>query len=363
MKKICLIMTALALMVISSGEVWAADKPEIADLTGRKVRVPADPERIVCLGPGCLRLIVYLQALEKVVGVEALERRPGGRPYYLAHRQTLDGLPVVSPGGPSAINKKPDLEAILKVKPQVVFVTYMEAGLADRVQALLNVPVVVLSYGRLAGFDELIYTSLRLAGKILNRSARAEAVINYIESGRADLLKRVDGIPESRKPSVFIGGIGYRGAHGLESTDSLYIPFNWLKAKNAGAKGSDPRGHVFLDKEKLLGLQPEVVFIDGGGLKLVRADYGKKTAFYKALKAFQQRRVHVLFPYNWYTTNVGTTLADAYAIGRVLHPGRFRDIDPVSKTDAIYTELVGRPVYKDMEKIYGPLGAEPGFIN
>ncbi len=109
-------------------------------------------------------------------------------------------------------------------------------------------------------------------------------------------------------------------------------------------------------------LQPEVIFIDGGGLKLVEADFGKKPGFYEALKAFQGDRVHVLFPFNWYTTNVGTTLTDAYAIGRILYPEAFKDVDPVLKADEIYTFLIGRPVYEGMAALYGPLGGSPLFI-
>ena len=366
MKKTAYPIIVLALILILGGPIpgrpaLAAEMLEITDTAGRKVSVPADPKKIVCLGPGCLRLIVYLKALDKVVGVEQMERRQGGRPYYLAHSEVLDKLPVVSPGGPAAINKKPDLEAILKAGPEVLFVTYMKAGLADQVQSLLKIPVVVLTYGRLASFDEVIYSSLKIAGRILNRGERAEEVIQIIESGRADLLARVKEVEESEKPLVYVGGIGHRGAHGLESTDSLYIPFDWLKARNAAATLGE-KGHLFLDKEKLLDLQPEVVFVDGGGLELIRADYEKKSGFYKALKAVKEGRVHVLFPYNWYTTNIGTALADAYAIGRLIYPKRFADVDLNQKTNAIYTDLVGRPVHDGMAEIYGPLGAKPGFM-
>lgn len=356
------LVLALVLMLLPLASAQGAETMQITDLVGRKVTVPVDPQRIVCLGPGCLRLVTYLKGLDKVVGVEKMERRSGGRPYYLAHKKTIDGLPVVSPGGPAAINKKPDLEAILKVGPQVVFVTYMKAGLANQVQALLNLPVVVLTYGRLGAFDPAIYKSLRLVGRVLNRTDRAESVISYIEAGRADLLARVKNLGSAERPRAYVGGIGFKGSHGIESTDTLYLPFAWLKVDNAAADPSKP-GHLMMDKEKLLALQPATIFIDAGGLQLVKDDYGKKKAYYQALKAFNQGRVKILFPFNWYATNIGTALADAYAIGAVLWPDRFKDIDPAAKADAIYTELVGRPVYRGMVELYGPLGGKPGFIN
>lgn len=54
----------------------SAGSLQVTDMAERQVTVPDDPERIICLGPGTLRLIVYLQAESKVVGVEAMEKRP-----------------------------------------------------------------------------------------------------------------------------------------------------------------------------------------------------------------------------------------------------------------------------------------------
>jgi iron complex transport system substrate-binding protein len=337
-----------------------AQGAEVTDTAGRKVQVPANPKRIVCLGPGCLRLIVYLQAQDKVVGIESMEKRRGGRPYILAQPQLLS-LPQVSPGGPSGINKKPDLEGILKVKPDLVFITYMQADKADDVQKLLGVPVVVLTYGRFAAFDKAVYDSLRIAGKILGKDKRAQEVIAFMEAGQKDLRQRVAQVKKGQKPKVYVGGIGFRGSHGIESTDSRYIPFTWLEAQ-AVVKPRKGRGHAFLDKEDLLRLKPDVIFLDGGGLHLIKADYGKKPKYYQSIEAFKQKRVYTLFPYNWYTTNLGTTLADAYCIGKILYPQCFTAMDPVKKTNEIYTYLVAKPVYDQMVEFYGPLGKRPPFI-
>ena len=121
--------------------------------------------------------------------------------------------------------------------------------------------------------------------------------------------------------------------------------------------------HVFLDKEMLLGLDPHTIFVDGGGMALVEEDYKKKPEYYNALTAFQQGRVHTLYPYNFYVTNIGTAAADAYAIGKTLYKDRFKDVEPEEKADEIYTFLVGAHIYKDMEKDYGVLGQAPAFLN
>jgi iron complex transport system substrate-binding protein len=120
--------------------------------------------------------------------------------------------------------------------------------------------------------------------------------------------------------------------------------------------------HVFMDKEGLLKIDPDVIFIDGGGLALVQDDFRKKPEFYKALKAFANDRVYALLPFNWYTTNIDTALADAYAIGKILYPKSFEDVDPEDKTDEIYTFLVGKPVYSLMKKDYGAIGRKARIL-
>ena len=353
-------MLALLLFAIPS----LARMLTITDMAGRQVTAPFDPARIVCIGPGTLRLIVYLQAETKVAGVEDMEKmNSAGRPYWIAHPE-LSKLPRCGPGGPASINKKPDLEAVLSVKPQVIFVTYMDGALADEVQRTLGIPVVVLSYGAFAAFDEAVYDALRIAGKILNREKRANDIVEYIEALRKDLQKRTAGLPKEHKPGVYMGGVGYRGAHGIESTEQQYIPFEWVNAKNMADEVKAGFGtHVFMDKETLLKLNPDIVFIDGGGLRLVVEDFRKKRAYYNVLKAFSNRHVYVLLPFNSYTTNIGTALADAYAIGKILYNDRFEGIDPEQKADEIYTFLVGKPIYQEMKKDYGSIGQIASFLN
>jgi len=362
MKRFAVIILILALSLSVTQAL--ASSLTVTDMAERKVDVPFDPARIICIGPGALRLIVYLDAQEKLSGVEDMEKKnPGGRPYWLAHPEIHD-LPACGPGGPTSINKKPDLEAVMSVSPDVIFVTYMDKALADEVQATLNIPVVVLSYGTFANFDETVFSSLKLAGKILNRERRAEDLVSYITSLKKDLNDRTANIPASKMPRVFVGGIGYRGSYGIESTEKDYIPLSWINAINLSEQVEGRIGdHVLVDKETLLKLDPDVIFIDGGGLALVEEDYSKKKDFYRALKAVKNQQVFMLLPFNWYTTNIETAMADAYAIGRILYPDNFNDIDPGKKADEIYAFMVGKPVYEDMQKDYGAIGVIAPFLN
>jgi iron complex transport system substrate-binding protein len=360
-KSLCMLAMLLAASVLTQlSRSFAGDAVIVTDVAKRTVNVPKDPKKIICLAPGALRLICYLGAQDRLVGVEQFEKtRPVGRPYWLANPQ-LAKLPQVGPGGPKSINSEPDLEAILRVKPDVIFVTYMKAPMANSLQRKLRIPVVVLSYGGFATFDPVVYESLKIVGKVLGKEQRAEEVVAFIEGAREDLLKRVEGVPDSAKPTVYIGGIGYKGFQGIESTDANYVPLDWVKARNV-AKSLQKTGHLFIDKEKLMSWSPRIVFVDGGGLGLLREDHRKKPSFYQGLKAVKDKSVFLLLPFNWYMTNIGTAIADAYACGKILYPEKFADIDLPQKADAIYTFFVGKPVYQMMKRHFGELGGPVAF--
>ncbi|MBN1664424.1 MAG: iron ABC transporter substrate-binding protein [Deltaproteobacteria bacterium] len=361
-KTIVISITLILIMAIYGSPCEAGKTVTITDMTGRQVSVPTDPDRIICLGTGTLRLIVYLEKQNKLVGVEDFEKQfPMTRPYWIAHGRDLASLPSIGPGGPGAINKEPDLEKVLAVKPDMIFITYMDRDKAEALQKKIGIPVVVLTYGPFGTFDEKVYESLRLCGIILDKQDRAEAVIRFIENSRKDLLKRVAGVPEKMKPSVYIGGIGFRGTHGIESTETEYVPFEWVRANNAAKKDSQ-KGHLFVDREKILSWNPDIIFIDSGGNDLIRQDYVKKPPFYHGLKAFKNKKVYLLYAFNWYMTNIETVIVDAYAVGKIIYPKNFKDVNMDKKADEIYAYLLGHPLHEKMENAFGRIGENPSYL-
>lgn len=336
------------------------EKIIITDLEKRQVEVPLNPGRIICLGPGSLRLICYLGQTKKLVGVETFEKtRPMGQTYLHAYPQ-LAKLRPIGPGGPAGINKEPDLEAVLRVNPQLIFAANMGRGVADGLQKKLGIPVVILSYGGLATFDEIVFDSLRLAGKILLAEQRAEQIVAYIQNIRQELLAKTKEVTPASKTRVYIGGIGYRGTQGIESTDASYFPLEWVRAHNLAQEGGK-KGHLFVEKEKILSWNPDLIFIDGGGWQNIQQDFQKKPEFYRHLQAFQNKKIFLLFPYNWYATNIDTALADAFAAGKILYPELYADLDLQKKAAEIYSFLLGKSVYHQMEKEFGHLGGKANF--
>lgn len=99
--------------------------------------------------------------------------------------------------------------------------------------------------------NEDLFKSLELAGKILGKEERAKEVIEFIKNCQNDLNERTKDIPDDKKPSVYVGGIGYKGLHGIDSTECKYPPFVAVNAKNV-ADELGKEGHVFVTKEQIL---------------------------------------------------------------------------------------------------------------
>lgn len=362
-RAICLLAGAAALVAVLSGcaPQQPAEEPppaagqaiELTDLAGRSVELPEPAERVVAIGPGALRLVVYAGGVDRVVGIEEIESQPPiARPYLIAHPELLE-LPVIGVGGPDSA---PDAERILGVEPDVIIVGQIaDASAAEELQAATDIPVVVVSYGALGSIDEALLQSITLVGEVLGTQARATEVTDYLDEVQLDLETRAAGLPEADRPSVYVGAVAFKGAHGIESTQGDYPPLEAIGARNVAA-GVRPAqgGSVMIDREQLIEWNPERVFLDRSGLSLVRDDISTNRVYYEELSAFQDGEVYAQIPFNNYWTNVELALANAYYAGTVLFPDQFEDVtDPGAKADEIAEMLVGEPVYEQLVEIYG----------
>ena len=317
----------------------------VKDMLGRDVEIPVDVEGVVGIEAGALRMLVYMEAQEMVVGVEEIESREnvaGGaeKPYIIANPE-LKELQQIGPmhGG--------DAELILESDPDVILWTYTTAKDADDLQEKTGIPVIGLQYGDLNQGKETFYDALRLVGNVTGKEERAEYLIDYIEDTMRDLRERTEDIPSTME--AYVGGIGYKGAHGILSTEPAYTSFSLVNVDNvASGIGLE---HAFIDQEQLLEWDPEHIFVDEGGYSITVDDLGDSA--YGIIEAVEENRIYGVLPYNWYTINYGTVLANSYYIGAVLYPDRFSDIDPGEKADEIYTEMVGGNAYYEMSDHFG----------
>lgn len=318
------------------------------DMLGRKVNIPNDINRVVGIGPGALRLLVYLQSEDLVVGVEEIEKR-SGRAYIFAHPELAE-KPTIGP----AFTGDPEL--IAARKPDIIFRTYSTKGEADELQRKTGIPVFALKYVNQSSEWKILENALKKMGDVLGKNERAESLISYY-SHMIDTLNQLTGNkPAKEKPGVYIGGLSHRGLHGINSTSPYYEPFAFTNVRNVASplkKNYANNEGVFLDIEQLLIWEPELMFIDLAGLDLVKQDLRDHHQALKKIPAFANNRIYGVHPYNWYSTNYATVLANAWYVAKVLYPKKLDNTDIKTKTDSIYKHFLGKGVYNKMKDQYG----------
>lgn len=318
----------------------------LTDMAGRTVTVPREIKSVVPLS-GALRFLVYLQSLDLVVGMENMERQwtSAGRLYGLATREKAKTLPVIGEGGPGRL---PDFERIIALWPDLIIAMGMGLDQVESIQRKTGRPVFVLSYGEPGVLDPAeVKRAIRVLGELLDRKQRAGELLDFMDRLDRDLAARTGDIPEQQRPSVYVGAISHQGTQGITSTAATYAPLAWAGGRNVAARVALD-GHLFIDREMLLGWEPEVMFIDAGSLAKVAEDYRRNQEFYHQIKAVRAKKVFSLMPYNYYHTNIEIAYADAYFIGRTLYPERFREIDPAAKADEIFLNFIGLAAYPEL---------------
>jgi len=343
----------------------------ITDAAGRTAEFPQAVNRVICSGSGCLRLLTYLQAQPLAVAVDDIESRTrkfDARPYALANPQ-FKKMPIF---GEFRGHDNPELILTLEPQPQVIFKTYFASMGYDPVelQDKTGIPVVVLNYGDLGKLRPQLYQSLRTMGEVLGKGQRTEEVIAFFETQISDLEQRTASIPEKDRPTVFVGGVAFKGPHGYQSTEPAYPPFQFVNANNlaydTGLSGKELR-HSDVSKEKIIEWDPNYLFLDLYTLQLGEKASGlgelRNDPAYRTLSAVKENKVYGLLPYNGYSKNYGSILANAFYIGKLLYPDRFQDVDPAAKADDIYSFLVGKPVFNTMNDIFGNLAYQPVPVN
>lgn len=353
---VCMALTIAFSCVKRNSPITGESMRQITDGKGRDVSVPQRIDRIICSGPGCLRYITYMECQDKVIASDDIESRRqvyDARPYAAAH-PSFGELPVF---GEFRGNDNPELIAALDPPPDIIFKTYAEQGFdPDELQEKTGIPVVCLEYGDLTADRKAFYETLRLIGGIMGKTSRAETVIDFFETAIADLGARTLDIEVTK--TCYIGGVSYRGPLGIRSTEPGYPPFAFINTQNASFDDKTAAmAHIDVSKEKIVEWDPDIIFIDCATLQAgaeANALYELKTdPAFSDLTAPKTGNVYGVLPYNSYTQNHGSTLANAYYIGTVLYPGRFDDIDPAKKADDIYSFLVGGRVFGALAEDFG----------
>ena len=348
MKKIAaLFLTVVACVGLLAGcsttEADNRNTRTITDGAGRQVKVPETVESIVCVGVGALRYTCYVGAQALVIGVEDYEAKPGiSRLYNYVNFDKFKNLPIIGTNG------LPYTEEIINLAPDVIVMSKSASVDADDLQNKTGTPVVVVP-GSDTTLDKDAYDTIRILGELYGMQTRATELTDYLKDIQKDLDDRTKDIPEEDKPSVYVGGVSFKGHHGFEGTEAGYGPFALIRAKNL-ADTTGQTGAFNIDLEQVLSWDPDIIFVDFNGMNLIREDYAKNPTYYDSLTAVQGGKVYSQISFRSSASNLETALADAYYAACIMYPEQFADIDPVTKAGEIFEMLLGVNPYADLKE-------------
>ncbi len=328
-----LLSLLIIVLVISGTSSPSVPQITVKDSLGRQVRIPTRVERIVCLQPELLRILVALGQQDKVVAVDRFPARydhlmpiifPG-----------VSGLPVVSVTGEDA-----RVEAILQLEPDLVLVSPSEFSLSRNLSRKLNCPVVSLSA---AGRIDDLLSEIEILARITGSEKRGRDLTDYMRSRLADIKDRSRKIPLAERPLVYLSFWG-----SLLRSPVNYEPVDLAGGRNLAShfrgvyQGSDT---TVLKLETLLSLDPKIILVHGNYLpaeRTVTVETVLSDPRLQTIRAVRERKLYYTFGF-WYWWDPALVLVECLYLSELLHSGPPDSQAMISSGDEIFAFFYGRP--------------------
>jgi iron complex transport system substrate-binding protein len=314
-------------------------------MQGREVWVPDSVCRVVGLKSGCVRLIAMAGGADRISGIEMNEAARSNYPHSIAFPE-IRQRPVIGPpfGG--------DRELLALHAPDVIFLSCTGAHEADALQQRLGIPVVCLDYGDLGAGLGTLFHALHLVGTVLHTTAHTDSVEHLIHSHISQMRTLSARIHTPRQ--AYVGGIAYKGARGLASTDPYYPALRFAGGVNVAAEVDSAIVSAIhgttVSLEQLLLWNPPHIFVDASGWALVEEEAARHRTLFGLLTAFDEGRVHRLFPYHNYHANYECMLLNGWIIGKTMYPEAFDSVDVAQKGRELMRGIYGRDCYDELER-------------
>lgn len=328
-------LLSLLILLATIPGTSSPDSPQltIKDSLGRQVRIPARVERIVCLQPELLRILMALGQQDKVV---AVDRFPVRYDHLLAIIfPGVSRLPVVSVTGEDA-----RVESILELEPDLVLVSPSEFSLSRHLSRKLNCPVVSLSSsGKL---DDLL-AEIELLARVTGSEKRGRDLAEYMRSRLAEIKDRTKKIPLAERPLVYLSFWG-----SLLRSPVNYEPVDLAGGRNLASRfrgvyrGSDT---AVLNLETLLSLDPAIILIQGNYLpkeRTVTVETVLSDPRLQTIRAVREGRIYYTFGF-WYWWDPALVLVECLYLSDLLHTGPPNSQAMISAGDEIFAYFYGRP--------------------
>nr|WP_229655814.1 MULTISPECIES: ABC transporter substrate-binding protein [Erwiniaceae] len=319
---------------------YAQASRQVTDQLGRKVTIPDRVDRVVVLQHQTLNLLVQLDATKTMVGILGNWKQQLGDNYQRLVPD-LNNIPAL--GDLTHV----DLEKLVALRPQVVFVTnYAPQEMIDQIQHL-GIAVIAISLrsddnqqqnklnpelqDEEQAYNQGIRDGIRLIGTVINHQAQAEDLIKATFTQRQQVSERLKTIPPEQRIRVYMAN--------PDLTTYGSGKYTGLMMAHAGAlnvAAATVKGFKQVSMEQILAWNPQVIFVQDRYPQVIN-EINQQPAW-QAVDAVKNHRVYLMPEYAkaW-----GYPMPEAMALGELwmaqkLYPAQFSDIDMHKRADSWY---------------------------
>ncbi len=244
-----------------------AEGDTLLDALGREVRLVRKPGRVMALAPSMTEMLFFVCDTGQIAAVT----------------QNCD-YPAAARRKPIVNNYPMDFEALLRVRPDLVFAVEGITPLADaRRMEELGIPVYYQQYHTV----EDIFTGIETVGRLTGNAARAVHLTDSLRRVKKEIQTQTAGL---QKPSVLA----------ITWQDPIYVygRNTVFTDKLAIAGGRNAVDTVFeaqypaLTREYVLKINPDIII--GGGFGKMDSTFFRQYPELRRINAYRNRRIYDL---------------------------------------------------------------------
>lgn len=303
-------------------EAQLGEQRTIVDMTGKQVALPLNINRIADAWPAHHDMLCMLGAGDKLVASIAFAKRP----WIIKINPQIEQAAMVFDF--SSVN----IEALLKTKPDIVFMTTMDKNAS--LVADLGIPTVQMYFCDFASLKECV----RMTGAIFGEEStrRAEAYVSYLDEKLAGITGVTARIPQAEKPKVL--HITTLLPLTVDGRDTIMN--EWIEVAggiNAATGVSGNKQEVSM--EKIIKWNPDIIIIGNAAGAVDKKD--GKTNIQGILQDEIWQQISAVKNGKVFINPEGVFLWDRYGIeealqiqwaAKLLHPDKYTDVDMVRET-------------------------------
>ena len=345
--------------VVGDGQVlsemdYEASKTEgtvrVIDFAGREVELKQEAKKIVDLTQlEGIRTLIQLGEQDRLVGMSDyghLAFDPNGnlKDMYSIDRKVAPEIKDIANVG--TLNE-PNVEMIMSLKPDIIFVNANGKYFADTLQKQTNIPVACIGV-----YGDFNFELFNIVGKLVGKEGKAKELLSFAKNRIKIVSDITSTIPEEEKKRVFF--LISPHINDDPMTSARYDAIELAGGINVGSNG-DIVGAYKTTKEQIVAWNPDFILIntfcmDKEQNKWHKVETIQQDAILKATKAVKNNNVYTAKgPMRGW--DIATEITEVFYIAKLLYPDKFTDLDVEKHGNEILKEFYGIDgLFTDMSK-------------